>query len=150
MAEKFWENFETIDNEEINSNMDKLDSFIKEKEINQTILNILNEIDANNSKDVDMAYNPYDKKYYIKIDGEINKEWFTAEEFINRFWVATDDPNIKNATENNEIEEEIQEIKDTIDYLEKHLDEPQEKDWKQITAEELIYDLKQILEELEK
>ena len=149
MSEKFWENFEKIDNEDINSNMDKLDAFIKQKEANETILNILNKIDANNSKDVDMAYNPYDEKYYIKVDGEINKEWLTAEELINKFWTATDMPEIKNSIEINETDEEIQEIKDTIDYLERHLDEPQEKDWKQITAEELIYDLKQILEELE-
>ncbi len=44
---------------------------------------------------------------------------------------------------------EIDEINDYIDYLKRHLDEPQTKNWNQVTAEEIIYDLKQELTELE-
>ena len=107
MSEKFWENFETIDNESINNNLDKLEAFIKQKEVNQTILNILNKIDANNPQDIDMAFNPYDEKYYIKIDGEINKKWLTAEELITKYWTPTDNPEIKNNIEINETEEDL-------------------------------------------
>jgi len=103
MAEKFWENFETIDNETINKNIDKLNSFIEKRLENEEILKILNKIDWENpDKDIDMAYNPNDKKYYIKINGEINPKWLSFEELKNRFpvWLSPKEINKLSTKEN--------------------------------------------------
>ena len=99
---EFWKNFEKIDNEQINDNLNKLQDFIDKRSENQKVLDILNNIDSTNpDKDIDMSYNPYDKKYYIKINWEINPKWLILEELITKFWTT------KNKLENNNIEESL-------------------------------------------
>ena len=96
MAEKFWEKFEIIDNETINKNIDKLNSFIEKRLENQEVLKILNKIDwLNPDKDIDMAFNPNDKKYYIKVNWEINPKWLSFEELKDRFapWLSIEQIN---------------------------------------------------------
>jgi len=86
MENNFWKDFENINNENINANLDKKEDFIIKRIENEAILKTLNKIDSQNTSNIDMAYNPIDKKYYIKKDWEINPNWLTANEFIKRFW----------------------------------------------------------------
>jgi hypothetical protein len=66
------ENLENIDNESINTNMNKLDDFIKERIENKEVLKILNTIDSNakidENIDIDMSYDKINKKYYLMIN----------------------------------------------------------------------------------
>ncbi len=89
--ETFWQNFETIDNEQINQKLEKLNSFISKNLENKEVLKILNKIDSiNQDKDIDMAYNTTEKKYYIIVDGKMNPHWLTFEELRERFspWLS--------------------------------------------------------------
>ncbi len=87
MAEKFWENFEKIDNEEINKNIENKEKFIKEKLENKEVLLILNKIDNDNPNiDIDLTYDNKSQKYFLILNWKINPKWLTFEEFKNRFW----------------------------------------------------------------
>jgi len=87
MTEKFWKNFEKIDNEKINKNIENKEKFIKEKLENKEVLLILNKLDNDNPDiDIDLTYNNKSKKYFLILNWKLNPKWLTFEEFQKRFW----------------------------------------------------------------